>query len=258
MVKIFRIPNSGVYLIMALQKSPKKLAKLLDYILGRRPDEFGLVADKDGYIKIKELLKALSEEKGLSYVRRAHLDEILLTLPDPSFEISDNSIRAKSRRHLPEHIDAPHPPKLLYHCVRQKAYPHVYIKGIHPTGYSRVILSSNLSLAQRMGRRIDRSAILLTVQVQPCLSKGVAFFNAGEALFLADFIPPGCFSGPPLPKEKPVVAKTDVSQKSESRKTAGSFLIDLEEKMNPKAAGSKQNRKMKKQKRRRQPPPWRR
>ena len=246
-------------IIMALQKSPKKLAKLLDYILGRRPDEFGLVTDNDGYIKIKELLKALSEEKGLSYVRRAHLNEILLTLPDPSFEISDNSIRAKSRRHLPEHACAPHPPKLLYHCVRQKAYSHVYIKGIYPTGYSRVILSSNLSLAQRMGRRIDRSAILLTVQVQPCLNKGVVFFNAGEALFLADFIPPGCFSGPPLPKEKPVVAKKpDLPQQSESKKMAGSFFMDLEEKMNPKAPGSKQNRKMKKQKRKRQPPPWRR
>jgi len=243
---------------MALQKSPKRLAKLLDYILGRRPDEFGLVTDSDGYIKIKALLKALSEEKGLSYVRRAHLDEILFTLPDPSFEISDSLIRAKYRRHLPEHTYEPDLPKLLYHCVRQKAYPHVYTKGIHPTGSSRVILSSNLSLAQRMGGRIDRSPILLTVQVQSCLDKGVVFFTAGEALFLADFIPPGCFNGPPLPKEKPVVAKTDGQQKPDLKKTAGSFFIDLEKKMDPGAPGSKQNRKMKKQKRRREPPPWRR
>jgi putative RNA 2'-phosphotransferase len=97
------------------------------------------------------------------------------------------------------------------------------------------------------------------VQVQPCLNKGVVFFNAGEALFLADFIPPGCFTGPPLPKEKPVVTKKpDLPQQSESKKMAGSFFMDLEEKMNPKAPGSKQNRKMKKQKRKRQPPPWRR
>ena len=243
---------------MALQKSPQKLAKLLDYILGRRPDEFGLVTDSEGFIKIKELLKALSEEEGLTYVRRAHLDEILITLPDPSLEIVDNSIRAKNRRHLPAHTYAAEPPKLLYHCVRQKAYPHVYAKGINPAGYSRVILPSDHSLARRMGRRIDRSAVLLTVQVQHCLDKGVVFFKAGDALFLADFIPPGCFSGPPLPKEKPVAAKTDVPQKPEPNKTAGSFFIDLEEKMNPKAPGSKQNRKSKKQKKRREPPPWRR
>jgi putative RNA 2'-phosphotransferase len=243
---------------MALQKSPKKLAKFLDYILGRRPDEFGLVTDSDGFIKIKELLKALSEEEGLTYVRRAHLDEILITLPDSLFEIVDNSIRAKNRGHLPAHTYAAEPPKLLYHCVRQKAYPHVYTKGINPTGYSRVILPSNHSLAQRMGRRIDRAAVLLTVQVQHCLDKGVVFFKAGDALFLADFIPPNCFSGPPLPKEKPVAAKKDGPQKSDQKIPAGSFFIDLEEKMNPKAPGSKQNRKSKKQKKRREPPPWRR
>ncbi len=243
---------------MALQKSPKRLAKLLDYILGRRPDEFGLVTDSDGYIKIKELLKALSEEEGLSYVRRAHLDEILITLPDPSFEISDNTIRAKSRLHLPAHAYAPDPPKLLYHCVRQKAYPHVYTKGISPTGYSRIILASNLSLAKRIGRRIDRSPTLLTVQVQHCLDKGVVFFKAGEALFLADFIPPGCFSGPPLPKEKPDALKTEIPLKPAQKTPAGSFCIDLEEKMNPKATGEKKNKRMKKHKKRREPPPWRR
>jgi putative RNA 2'-phosphotransferase len=216
------------------------------------------LTDSDGYIKIKELLKALSEEEGLSYVRRAHLDEILLTLPDPSFEISDNQIRAKYRRHLPEHAYAPDPPKLLYHCVRQKACPHVYTKGLYPAGYSRVILSSNLNLAQRMGRRIDRSAVLLTVQVQHCLDRGVVFFTAGDTLFLADFIPHDCLSGPPLPKEKPGIVKPDKPQKPEPKEPAGSFFIDLEEKMNPKAPGSKQNRKTKKNKRRREAPPWRR
>jgi putative RNA 2'-phosphotransferase len=247
---------------MALKKSPKRLAKLLDYILGRRPDEFGLVTDSDGYIKIKELLKALSEEEGLSYVRRAHLDEILLTLSDPSFEISHNTIRAKDRRYLPEHVYAMDPPKLLYHCVRQKAYPHVCAKGIHPTGYSRVILSSNLELARRMGKRIDRSAILLTVQVQSCLEKGVVFFTAGEALFLADFIPPGCFSGPPLPKEKPVVAKPVEPQPLHPQEPAGSYFIDLDEKFAGRVPKSIRNGKdgkfQKKQKRKRVRPPWRR
>ena len=157
--KKFRIPHSQFRILdnMALQKSPKRLAKLLDYILGRRPDEFGLVTDSDGYIKIKELLKALSEEEGLSYVRRAHLDEILLTLPDSSFEISDNSIRSKFRDQLPQLTYVQNPPKLLYTCVRRKAYPHVAEKGIQPTGFSRVILSSSLVMAERLGRRIDRS-----------------------------------------------------------------------------------------------------
>ena len=53
-----------------------KLEKLLTYILGRRPDEFGLVPGPDGYVKIKDLLKALSEEPGWRHVRRSHLREV--------------------------------------------------------------------------------------------------------------------------------------------------------------------------------------
>ena len=243
---------------MDLQKSSKKLAKLLDYILGRRPDEFGLVADSDGFIKIKELLKALSEEEGLSFVRRAHLDEILITLPDPPLEIAGNAIRAKNRQHLPAQTYAADPPKLLYHCVRQKAYPHVTTKGINPSGFPRVILSADLGLARRIGKRIDRFPVLLTVQVQQCLDRGTVFFKAGDALFLADFIPPDCFSGPPLPKEKPTAAKGDSPQELARKTPAGSFFIDLEEKMTPPKDGEKQNKRMKKPKKRREPPPWRR
>ena len=243
---------------MVKQKSPQRLSKLIAYILERRPDEFGLVVNPKGYVKVKELLKAVHEEAGWKYVRRSHLDEILITISDPPFEISDKLIRARHREHLPEKVLIRNPPKLLYTCIRRKAYPYVIDKGIFPLGYSQVILSSSRELAVRMGKRIDRSAILLTVQVQPCLDKGVVFFAAGEALFLADFIPPGCFSGPPLPKEKPGVAKTTKPQVPEPKPPAGSFFIDLEEKMNPKTAAEKKNKRMKKRKKRREPPPWRR
>ncbi|MGD9373369.1 MAG: RNA 2'-phosphotransferase, partial [Desulfobacterales bacterium] len=87
---------------MAKQRSPKQLAKFIDYILARRPDEFGLVVDAEGFVKIKELLKTLNEEVGWKYVRRSHLDEIVITLKRPSFEILENKIRAKTRDHLPK------------------------------------------------------------------------------------------------------------------------------------------------------------
>lgn len=243
---------------MSQQRSPKQLAKLIDYILSRRPDEFGLVADTNGFIKIKDFLKAVNEEEGLRYVRRSHIDEVLVTLPNPSFEIDDNLIRARHRELLPKYTHALDPPKLLYTCVRKKAYPHVRDKGILPTGYSKVILSSSRDLSERMGRRNDRSAVLLTVQVGHCADNGVVFLQAGETLFLADYIPPDCFSGPPLPKEKPVTGKADKPETPQRQKPAGSFLIDLNPESNPKAPGLKTNKRIKKRKPRRERPPWRR
>jgi len=212
---------------MGQQKSPKHLAKFIFYMLGRRPDEFGLVPDTDGFVKIKELLKAICEEEGLRYVRRFHIDEILITLPDPPIEISDNLVRAKSREHLPERIPAQTPPKLLYTCVRKKAYPFVMDKGIFPIGRGHVILSSKKELSEKMGKRIDHTPVLLTVQTQKSGNNGVVFFQAGDLLFIADTIPVGCFTGPPLPKEKPEPKKEDTSKKEKPKSLPGTFLMDL-------------------------------
>jgi len=253
---------------MSKQRSPKQLAKLIEYILCRRPDEFGLVPDEDGFISLKELLKALSEEEDFRYVRQSHLDEIMLSVPEHSLEMAENLIRCKFRDHLPRQVYAQDPPKLLYACVRRKAYPHVAEKGVQPAALSRVVLSSDISMAERLGRRIDRSAVLLTVQVQPCADRGVVFFQAGEALFLADFIPAGCFSGPPLPKEKPTAPKPSEPASAQPQPPAGSYLIDLDEKYNgrvpkskrqaPDADGQKAGDRRKKLKRKREKPPWRR
>jgi len=253
---------------MSKQRSPKLLAKLIEYILGRRPDEFGLVPDDEGFVSLKELLKALTEEEDFRYVRRSHLDEIMLTVPEHSLEVADNRIRSKFRDQLPRPVYAQSPPKLLYVCVRRKAYPHVAEKGVQPAGLSRVVLSSEIAMAERLGRRIDRSAVLLTVQVQPCADRGVVFFQAGETLFLADFIPAGCFTGPPLPREKPAAPKPTEPAPAQPQRPAGSYLIDLDEKYNARVPKSKRQapdtdwqkggNRQKKQKRRREKPPWRR
>jgi putative RNA 2'-phosphotransferase len=252
---------------MSKQRTPKQLAKFIDYILRRRPDEFGLVADEQGFIRMKELLKAVNEEEGFRYVRQSHLDEIMLCVPDHSFEVVDNTIRSEFRNQLPKRTHVQHPPKLLYTCVRRKAYPHVAEKGIQPAGFSKVVLCSGVEMAERLGRRSDRSAVLLTVQVQPCIDRGVDFFQAGETLFLADFIPAGCFTGPPLPKEKPAAPKPAESEPGHLQRPAGSYLIDLNAKFDarvpkskrqgPDTALKKEGNRLKKQKRKREKPPWR-
>jgi len=240
------------------QRSPKQLAKFLNYALGRRPDEFGLVTDKDGFVKIKELIKATNEEEGLKYVRRSHINEIMLSLPHHGLEVADDLIRALNRAHLPKQTFALDPPKLLFTCVRQKAYPYALDKGIRPTGFSKVILSSHRDLAQRMGRRSDHSAVLLTVQVSQSEEKGVVFSQAGESLFLADYIPPDCFSGPPLPKDQPDSRKSDKPPKEPAKMPAGSFLLDLNNAESRDRPDARQKKRNKKNKQRRERPPWRR
>ena len=220
---------------MSKTRSPQNLAKMLAYVLGRRPDEFGLIPDADGFVKIKDLLKALREENGWGYVNESHLREVLLTVPAPAFEIDASRIRARQREGLPPDPETDRPPKLLYTYVRRRAYPGANAEGIHPTGHPRVVLAAHREWAERLGRRIDPDPVILTVNVHAAEERGVAFVRFGALLFLAEQIPVGCFSGPPLPAEsaekdrKP--ARAD--RQAERPATPGSFSLDMD-----KAAGS--------------------
>jgi len=216
-----------------MQKTAKRLAKIISYALERRPDEFGLIPDSDGYVKIKTLLKALHEEEGLRHVRRSHLNEILVSLNDPPFEIVENRIRASSRTYPPTGQAATNLPKLLYACVRRKAYPYVLENGLSASSDSQLILCRDSEMALRIGKRQDQAPIILIVMTAKCAEQGVEFFEAGEGLYLADRIAPDCFTGPSLPKEKPK-PENAAPVKEEEQPLYGSFFLDAE-KFNPKA-----------------------
>ncbi len=214
---------------MGLQRNPDQLAKFLAYMLGRKPDEFGLIPDSQGYVKIKDLLKALSEEDEYRYVRQSHLNEILLSVTKPPIEISDTLIRAVSREHLKPIAKAKNLPKLLYSCVRQKAHPVLLEKGLMPSFHSQVVLSASPEMAKRIGRRSDPKPVLITVQVQKAQANGIVFYQAGNELYLSDAILPDCISAPPLPKPKEESKKKEPSDKPKIPANAGSFILSFDD-----------------------------
>jgi len=205
------------------------------------------------------LLKVFSEEEGWSYVRRSHLDEVALTLPDRPVEFKDNLIRAKNRDNLPSFEEAVELPKLLYTCVRQRAYPFVASKGVQKSD-GDVIISADLETARRMGKRIDQKPVFLTVQVKKTLDKRVRFFTGGGTLFTAACIPADCFTGPPLPKEKPD-STPPADMVPATPKRPGSYTIEIEPNGTIGPSGRKKDppwkKKRKRDNKRHEKPPWR-
>ncbi len=228
------------------QKSVRHLSKFLFYVLGRRPDEFGLVLDSNGFVKVKTLLKVVSEEDGWKYVRRAHLEELLIVLPNPLVELKENLIRAKSRNNLPQQIQVDTPPTSLFICVRRKAYPRVIEKGISPSGDSDVILSSNQQMAMRMGKRIDQAPVLLTIHTRKAAEKGACFYQTGDLIYIANSIPPSCFTGPAIPRRKEVHEKQDIKKKEKAERLPGSYILafDGEKDRKKKIAQKKQKKEI--------------
>ena len=206
----------------------RQLSKFLSYVLGRKPDEFGLVLDPDGFVPVRTLLKAITEEKEWGFVREYHLHEILQEEKSPSIEIAANRIRATDRSLIPIHAESSRPPKLLYVCIRKKAYSPVLEKGIFPSVHSQVVLAADKNLALRLGKRRDPDPVLLTVLSYRCMEQGVRFYQAGTLIFTAEYIPPQCFTGPPLPAEKESLPRSSESVSPHPR-LSGSYILSVQD-----------------------------
>lgn len=208
-------------------KELNHLAKFLAYVLGRQPDEFGLVPDSKGFVKVKELLKAMNEEANWRSLRKSHLNELSISHTNPPVEIVDNLIRAIDRDKLPTPMITLDTPKLIYTCIRTKAYPVVLEKGILPMGKPWIILASERDMAYRMGRRFDSSPVLLTINALQAMERRVKILTFGTGLFLATQIPTGCFTGPSIPKEKRGKKEQKEPDQPTSLPQGGSFFLDL-------------------------------
>jgi putative RNA 2'-phosphotransferase len=199
------------------------------YILGHRPDEFGLVPDREGFLTFKELLRAIHEEPGWGYVREGDLREVLLGKDRSLFETKEERIRAAERRwcHPPEEpaLDAP---KILFVGVRRKAHPRAMEKGLSSPAY--LVLSPDRDMALKMARRRDQKPVILEVKTTPAREQGVAFYPFG-GLFLADHIPAPCIAGPPVTEEMREAVELAKIRKEKPAKVAaftpGSFVLDL-------------------------------
>ena len=177
------------------------LSRFLIYVLGHRPDEFGLVPDRNGFVSYKELLQAIHEENDWRYVRRSHIHEILLSRDRTLFESDNEHIRSVERRWK---MDLDHPtvslPKVLFAAVRSRAHPVVMEKGLRGIGDRLLVLSPVRDMALRIGRRRDRSPVALEILADAAGQKGVHFYGFGD-LVLSPEIPSRFIAGPPVPKE---------------------------------------------------------
>jgi len=212
------------------QKNKRKVAnlnRLLHYILGNKPDEFGLVPDKEGYVSLKDLLKAINEESHMAYVRESHIQEVLLHNRDGFFEITEKKIRSIKRTFSPvdrDH-DRVHPPKTLFKGVKRKTYPFILKSGLLPGSKEYIVMIKDKDLAMRIAHRLDQKPIILEIKAQIAAENGIPFFLFGDSIYLADKIPIQFISGPPLPKE---MSNKKETVKEEREIISGSFILRAE------------------------------
>ncbi len=209
-----------------LPRQLESLSRMLTYVLGHRPDEFGLVLSEDGFVPIKPLLQALAAEPSWGFVRRRHLEELAALLSPPQFELQGEQIRALAPGPArPQRAPAAPPPALLYAAITPKAHPRVWEEGLRPPPGQELLLAKAPELALKLGKRRAPEPVLVTVQAQAAARKGISFTGYGEELFLAPAIAREYLQLPPPPiSEKPKPAKP-----SRPPAPPGALIMDLEQ-----------------------------
>jgi putative RNA 2'-phosphotransferase len=208
-----------------LPRQLEGLARMLTFILGHRPDEFGLVLSDDGFVPIKPLLQALAAEPGWGFVRRHHLDQVVGLITPPAFEMVGERIRSlipgpPALRRPPGET----PPTLLYLAIPPKAHPRVWEEGLRPPPERELVLAATPELALKLGRRRAPEPIMVTVQAQAAARRGISLTGYGEGLYLAPALPRDLLQLPP-PSQLPDRPKPEKPRPPAP--TPGTFTLDL-------------------------------
>jgi putative RNA 2'-phosphotransferase len=198
---------------------------MLTYLLGHRPDEFGLVLSEEGFAPIKQVLQALAGEPGWGFVRRRHLEELAALLSPPQFEIHGELIRGGAPG--PARLRRPPgelPPALLYLAISPKVHERVWAEGLRPAPGRELALARQPDLAMKLGRRRAPEPVLITVQAQAAARAGITFQGYGEDLFLTAALPRQFLQmpAPPQIKEKPKPARP-----ARPQPLPGALVLDL-------------------------------
>jgi putative RNA 2'-phosphotransferase len=211
------------------QMKTHNLAQFMLYVLGHRPDEFGLLPDEEGFVPYKELLWALHEEPGWGYVRKGHIDEVLLSPDGPLFQAREDTIRALDRRW---HFDLENPaqslPTTLFVSVRRRAHRNVMEKGLASSQERHIVLSPDRDMAIRIGRRRDQKPVLLEISTRSVSTAGIAIKSFGD-LFIANQVPAEAMTGPPVPKKDMEVTQKKEKTIPDKRPDfeTGTFVLDM-------------------------------
>ncbi len=206
-----------------LPRQLEGLARMLTYILGHRPDEFGLVLSEEGFVPIKHLLQVLTGESGWGFVRRHHLDQVVGLMSPPALEIMEDRIRARAPARLRREAGES-PPALLYAAIPTKAHLKVWEEGLKPPPDRELVLAATPELALKLGRRRAPDPILVTVQAQAAARRGLAFTGYGEGLYLAPALARDLLQ---LPTPSQALEKPKAEKPRPAAPTPGSFFPDL-------------------------------
>lgn len=173
----------------------KLLSKQMSWILRHAADKVELTMDAEGYVPLVDLLTLLRSSHPSVVTEDVHLVVKTIEPQKQRFTIDGTWIRANYGHSFGEQVkhEITEPPSILYHGTSKNYLDEIMAKGLLPMKRQYVHLTTNISLAKKVGSRHGKP-LVLQVDTDKALQAGICFYRANPVFWLVSHLPSGYFT----------------------------------------------------------------
>ena len=202
-------------------------------MLARNPTEFFLISQEDGWIPLKDIHKALHEQKLFTFLTLKAIRQYLELFRPPEFQLNNDKIRVSPHLVTPGLFSykKTSPPPELFYPFRPTAYEFISTNGLAVSqGKKWTLLFDSREKALLFGKRIHNKPLIAKIFAKNAENNGVIFFSGGNGIFLvSQRIPVNFIELPPITtsqKQRPSKKKKeeDISDAPKENVLVGSFI----------------------------------
>lgn len=172
------------------------------------PENFGLEMDEQGFVNLRELIRALQRhQRRFHWVRPHHIIAVIETDPKGRYQVSNESIRATYGHTIELDLRLPtdNIPEELYYPTTSEETDIILETGLKPSDRKMVHLSKTYMDAMNAGLVRTDEPVILAVDVEKAIQDGYQVQKAGRTVFLAREIPPEYLRIADEPEEEEII-----------------------------------------------------
>ena len=174
-----------------MSKNLEKVSKFLSLILRHKPEEIGLVLDKNGWADISQLIE-LSTAKSV-VIDKPTIFEVVATSDKQRFTISDDGLYIRANQGHSIAVDLGlkelQPPNVLFHGTAMRFWDSIASIGLSKMNRQHVHLTENINSALAVGARYGKP-VLLSIDSNKMSTEGHLFYKSENGVWLVDAVPP--------------------------------------------------------------------
>lgn len=146
-------------------KNDTRVSKFMSFALRHNPAEAGITLDAQGYVAIRDLIKAIESHYKINF-KREDLDRLVEENNKKRFVIVGDKIRANQGHSIEVdlQLQLATPPETLYHGTKRQFMRSIMEKGLLKGERHHVHLSGDLETARIVAARRKGDSVILAVQ----------------------------------------------------------------------------------------------